>query len=187
MRFSLAIAISVVAAVVSAPAFAGVLVVNQGLGRECYVATLLPPDRLRDAENLQVCDLAITTNISGAHDLAANYINRSDLKLRQNDYAGALSDAEKGLALEANLGEAYVNRGAGMLGLRRCEDALPVLDQAIQLKGDQLPVAYFDRAVAKECLGDVKGAYLDYKKTVALAPNFQPAIEQLQRFSVTTQ
>ena len=73
----------------------------------------------------------------------------------------AVEDAEQALALDPTEAVAHLNRGAGMVGLRRYQDAIAALDQAIALKIEPLQIAYFNRALAKEALGDVPGAYPD--------------------------
>jgi len=44
--------------------------------------------------------------------------------------------------------------------------------------------AYFNRALAREAAGDVKGAYLDYVKALQLKPEWAPAVKELARFEV---
>ena len=48
-----------------------------------------------------------------------------------------------------------------------------------------LHVAYFNRGEAQEASGNLVAAYHDYRKAQELAPNFQPASQELARFSVT--
>ena len=50
---------------------------------------------------------------------------------------------------------------------------------------DRLQLAYFNRGMARENLGDIRGAYYDYKRASDLDPKFEPAREQLARFTVT--
>ena len=76
--------------------------------------------------------------------------------------------------------------GRGSVGLARYQEALPALEKAITLgAGNKLQMAYFDRGLARDYLGDLRGAYFDYKKAVELDPYFEPAKEQLARFTVT--
>ena len=59
-------------------------------------------------------------------------------------------------------------------------------DKAIALgAGNRLQMAYFDRGLARDYLGDMRGAYFDYRKAIEIDPEFAPAKEQLARFTVT--
>jgi tetratricopeptide (TPR) repeat protein len=103
-----------------------------------------------------------------------------------HDYAGTIADADASIALDPELAAAYLNRGAGLIGLQRYQDALTALDKAIALSlSDRLQLAYFNRGMARENLGDIRGAYYDYRKASELDPKFVPAKEQLARFTVT--
>jgi tetratricopeptide (TPR) repeat protein len=112
--------------------------------------------------------------------------NRAYIRLGMADYAGAVADADASLSLAPELAAAQLNRGAALIGLGRYQEALPSLEQAVALSsGDKLELAYYNRAIAREHLGDIKGAYFDYKKATELDPKFAPAQEQLTRFTVT--
>src|SRR5665213_1824465 len=168
------------------PALAGVIVVGSGIGRECYEQTLLARPLMRSFRALEICDKAVNEYEVSAHDRAAAFVNRADILLKMQKYLEAVADSEKAITLDPCIGAAHLNRGAGMIGLERYNDALVSLNQAMDLGGDNLQLIYFDRGMAKENLGDVKGAYYDYRKAAELDPSFQLAIQQLSRFAVTT-
>ena len=112
--------------------------------------------------------------------------NRAYLRLGMADYSGAVADADASLSIAPDLAAAQLNRGAGLIGLGRYQEALPSLEKAVALSsGNKLELAYYNRAIARENLGDIKGAYLDYKKASEIDPKFTPAQEQLARFTVT--
>jgi tetratricopeptide (TPR) repeat protein len=171
----------------SLPASAVTITMRNGSGRDCYLKTLAAPTLENSKLALAVCDLAVKDSAGDPDDYnrAAALVNRSDIKLRLSDYAGAVSDAEAAIALRPDLPQGHLNRGAGLVGLRRFQDALPVLDKVIAMAPDKLESAYFDRALAKESLGDLLGAYHDYLKAVQINPKFEMAIEELSRFKVT--
>ncbi len=77
-----------------------------------------------------------------------------------------------------------MNRGAAYVMLMRFEDAVNDLPRGLALGTTSPQVACYDRGVAHEQLGDIKGAYLDYKQAVEVAPDFQLAIQELKRFKV---
>ena len=68
--------------------------------------------------------------------------------------------------------------------LKRYKEALVDINKGIALGAKRPHIAYYDRAIADEALGDIRGAYEDYKKAVELEPDFALATEQLPRFKV---
>lgn len=160
---------------------AAVSVVGHGLARNCFEYAEFG-GATRDG--IATCSLALEQQALDARDRAATYINRGILKSRSDDTAGALGDYDLGLSLDGNLGEGYVDRGAVMIVLHRYSDALDSINKGIEMGANRPQIAYYDRAVVQEALGNIRGAYEDYKKAVAIQPDFALAIEQLSRFRV---
>ena len=77
-----------------------------------------------------------------------------------------------------------MDRGAVYIVLERYSDALKDIDQGLAVGAKKPHIAYYDRAIVDEAMGDVRGAYLDYKKALELQPDFALASEQLTRFKV---
>jgi tetratricopeptide (TPR) repeat protein len=153
--------------------------------RECYLATLKDASGETDRAGLRACGAALeATDDSDAR--AGLLANRAYIRLRMTDYPGTVADADASLSLAPDLAAANLNRGAGLIGMGRYQDALPSLEKAVTLSsGDKLELAYYNRGIARAHLGDLNGAYLDYKKAAELDPKFAPAQEQLTRFTVT--
>jgi tetratricopeptide (TPR) repeat protein len=175
--------------VATGPASGATLSLHSGTGHDCYVQTLLDatPDSNRKA--LSICNQAVTdTEATGmdGYSRAATLVNRADIRLRFEDYNGVVADSTQAISAFDGLAPAYVNLGAGLIGLKRYEEALAVLNKAIALGGDDPELAYFNRALAKENLGDIRGAYLDYHEAAGLNPKFQRALDELTRFKVKT-
>jgi tetratricopeptide (TPR) repeat protein len=156
-------------------------VLGNGLARSCFEYAEFGGTPI---EGVQTCTNAIEETALPIKDLAATYINRGILKSRTDDTTGALADYDRGLSLDAGLGEGYVDRGAAMIVLRRYDDALADIDKGISLGSNRLEIAYYDRAIVQEALGNIRAAYQDYKKAAELQPNFTLAVEQLARFRV---
>jgi tetratricopeptide (TPR) repeat protein len=166
-------------------AFAGTII-SRDDARECYLATLAENSSLADKQGLAACARAANGENVSIYLRAAALANRADIRLRMHDYAGTIADADASIGLDPELAAAYLNRGAGLIGLQRYQDALAALDKAIALSlSDRLQLAYFNRGMARENLGDIRGAYFDYKRASDLDPKFEPAKEQLARFTVT--
>ena len=167
----------------AARASAGAIVMGRGMGHDCYMATLSVSSPDTDRNALAICNQAVEDASLDSYSRAASLINRADIRLRMQDYQGTLADANASIALNPGLGAAYINRGAGLIGLQRYQEALPALEKAIALN-DRVQLAYFDRALVKESMGDVKGAYDDFKKALEIDPKFETARQELTRFSV---
>jgi len=160
-----------------------VIVVGGGAGAQCYsTAEYGDPFQAFD-----ICSKALTDQEMSVRDKGATYINRSVVRLRVHDYSGAIADCDLALTRVPTIGEAYVNRGAALLNLDRAQDAMVDLNKAITLGLDKVHLAYYHRGLTKEKVNDIRGAYEDYKKALALNPTFTLAADQLKRFSVTGQ
>lgn len=76
---------------------------------------------------------------------------------------------------------AFYNKGYIYLGLlSEPEQAVNAFTEAVRLNPEYYQ-AYNNRGVALEGLGKTDQADLDYRKALELSPNFQPAIEGLNR------
>lgn len=157
---------------------AATIVLGSGLANDCYKQAEFGRD-----DNTVACDRALEEPMVN-HDRAATYVNRSVLRLRAKNAAGALADCETSIRINSELGEAFVNRGAALISLGRPAEAIESLTHAIALGARKLHYAYYDRALAREDVGDVRGAYEDYKRALEISPNFGLAAEQLKRFRV---
>ena len=156
------------------------VVLGGGLAVECYsVAENGDP-----SEAFDTCSRALSDPQLSVRDRAATYINRSVIRLRVRDYAGAVADCDRSIQRWPSLSEAYVNRGAAYLNLERPQDAIRELNQAIDMGLTKVHLAYYNRGMAREQIRDIRGAYADFRKAVELQPDFQLAQEQLKRFTV---
>ena len=170
-----------IAFVAASQAQAAVTVLGTGVARSCYEAAEYggsPHDGIAE------CTFALDEAALPIADRAATYINRGILKSRSDDPNGALDDYNRGLAIGPSLGEGYVDRGAVMILFQRYDEALADIDKGLGIGAKKPEIAYYDRAIADEALGNVRGAYEDYKKAVELAPDFTLASDQLARFKV---
>jgi tetratricopeptide (TPR) repeat protein len=163
------------------PAHAAITVLGNTLAHNCFEAAEFGGD---PTEGITTCTSALTGATLSAADRAATLINRGILESREGDPNGALDDYNRGLSLDASLGEGYVDRGATYIVLQRYNDALVDINKGITLGAKKPEIAYYDRAIVDEALGDVRGAYQDYRKAVEIEPDFTLANEQLARFKV---
>jgi len=160
---------------------AAATVIGGGFAKSCYNAA-----EYGTSNSYVDCDRALKEEMLGTEDRAATYVNRGILKMRAKRGEAALADAEASLRLIPDLPETLVTRGAAYILLRRYDEALADFDKAIASDVRRVHVVYYDRAIAREALGDVKGAYYDFKKSLEIEPGFALAEEELKRFTVTT-
>ena len=115
---------------------------------------------------------------------AAALTNRSALYLVSGQYGASIADANAALQLDDQLAQAYVNRGAALLQEHRPADAAADFARALALAPAHREVIYFDRAIAREDMGDRQGAYADYREAAELSPNWERPRHELTRFTI---
>ncbi len=159
---------------------AAITVLGTGMASDCYQAAEFGGD---PRAGVVTCTKALDEPIS-LLDRAATFVNRGILEARIEMSKDALDDYNIGIKLRPDLAEAYIDRGATYIATHRYAEALQDIDKGIGLGARQPEVAYYDRAIAHEGIGDIRGAYEDYKKALELQPNFALAADQLTRFKV---
>lgn len=169
-------------AVASLPdsAQAAVTVIGAGPATLCYQGAETGGDPF---DYIFYCDQALKTSLT-QHDRAATYINRGVLRLALHEPNTALDDFNAGLAIDASLGEGYIDRGASLIELKKFSDAIDSINRGIALGAKRPELAYYDRAVADEAMGDLDGAYRDYQQALLAEPGFTMASDELKRFKV---
>jgi len=183
MRVSRAVA-ALFALIVSIPtaASAATMVLGGGQAHDCY----LEADRGRASDfGLGVCTSALEGDPLSLSDRAATFVNRGVIYLQRRDGRNALADLDSALRIAPALAEAYVNRGAALVLLDRVEEAEATLTKGISLNPKEPQEAYFNRAIAREIRGDLKGAYQDYVEAQRLKPDWRLPTAELARFTVS--
>jgi tetratricopeptide (TPR) repeat protein len=160
---------------------AAVTVLGNGVAHSCYEFAEYGGNA---TDGIQTCTFALEQTTLSVRDRAATFVNRGILRARKDDAEGALADYDRGLAMDGALAEGYVDRGAAMIALRRYDDAVAEIDKGISLGANRPQIAYYDRGIADEALGNIRAAYEDYKKAAEIQPDFHLAVDQLSRFRV---
>ncbi len=161
---------------------AAVTVLGNGLAHTCYEAAEFGGSNT--ADGIKACSDALEQMALPVRDRAATLVNRGIIYSRTGEPMMAISDYDKGIAMEPGLGEAYVDRGAALIVLTRYDEAVQDLDKGIAMGANRPQIAYYDRGLAQEALGNVRAAYEDYKKATEIEPDFTLASSQLARFKV---
>jgi Tfp pilus assembly protein PilF len=102
----------------------------------------------------------------------------------RSEFEKARSDSDVALELDNNLPEAVINRGAALLQEHRPAEAAADFTHALDLTLVHQERVYFDRAMAREDMGDIKGAYADYQQASLLNPQWDKPRLELMRFKV---
>jgi tetratricopeptide (TPR) repeat protein len=116
--------------------------------------------------------------------IAAAYINRGVLHVMRSEFDKARADSDVALELDNDLPEAAINRGAALLQQHRPAEAAADFTHALKLTPAHQERVYFDRAMAREDMGDIKGAYADYQQALLLNPQWDKPRLELMRFKV---
>jgi tetratricopeptide (TPR) repeat protein len=178
----IAAAASIVAIVAATPATAAVTVIGGSAARQCF--DLAEMSRLPTQEDLEFCDQAIEAEPLSQRDLVATYINRGILRVRVGRTTDGIADFDEAIERDPSIAEAWFNRGVALMRTAGPEEALPSFNAAVERSTNRPALAYFGRAVALEALGNVNGAYADYRRASELDPEWDRPRTELARFSV---
>jgi tetratricopeptide (TPR) repeat protein len=168
------------------PAVAAFTVFGNGLAQLCSETAkniehgIAPP-----IHAIEDCTTAIEYENLRSRDLAGTHINRGILYMTRGNYADAKRDFDAALVIAPMIGEAYVDRGAALVGLRSFSEAIADIDHGLALKSDEPEKAYFNRGLANEGLDNIPAAYRDYARAAELKPGWAPPLNELSRFTVT--
>lgn len=110
-------------------------------------------------------------------------VNRGVTYLRRQQYEPAVADFDSVIQLDASNAEGHLNRGAALVQLRRYGPAIASLTEALGLGVREPYKAYFNRGIAREALGDLRGAFEDYSTSLQIQPDWGPASAELARFA----
>lgn len=136
-------------------------------------------------ETVSNCSDALLSEPLSLRDMAATRVNRGTLYLVLQDWKSAMRDFDVALKLQPEMGEAMVNRGAALLGMGQIEEAIQEITTGLKYEPELPERAYYNRALARWRMDDVRGAYFDFQKALELKPGWEDATKQLAFFTVT--
>lgn len=115
-------------------------------------------------------------------DRIATLVNRGTIEAAAGDTEASLADYGVALTLAPTRADIYVDRGVALFRGKRSQEAVGEFTHALSL-GPQTPeLVYFDRAMAREDSGDLRGAYADYRQATVLNPAWDAPARELTRF-----
>lgn len=145
------------------------VVLNDSPAHQCYKAAL----RGDDDDGIDHCDAAIEHQALTRSDLASTYSNRGLLEARGGDLRSALKDHNRAVKLAPEVASVFINRANLYLRLRRFEEALNDLDEAVRLNDAVRHLAFYNRALLHQRLGNQEAAREDAEQAVALGPDIE--------------
>ena len=146
---------------------------------QCYQAAR---DNVDLRYGLKNCDIAM-------RDPHMNFrsrivLNRGIIRYAMGDRAGALGDFQNAIEYDPSMGDAYLTQAQVLVADGRPADALAAINQGIALGAKNLHVAYYSRGEIEEDAGRLDQAYRDYRRALAIKPDYVPALRQLERFKL---
>jgi tetratricopeptide (TPR) repeat protein len=130
---------------------------------------------------LRSCTDALESGKLDIKDRAATHVNRGILDMALGDHAKALRDFDAAQGLHPEYGAIYLNRGNVFFHREAYDDAIAEYSKAIEAEMVEVQVAFLNRGMAHESLGHLEAAEADYRKALALEPNWGLAISKLTR------
>ena len=135
-------------------------VIGNGLASDCSHEAF---KGRADTEVLDTCTAALETQLMPKEDTAKTYVNRGVVYLRRGVYDLAEKDFNSANRLYG-LPETHINMGAVRIRQKRFEEAVVEIDKGLEMGPLEPEKGYYNRAVAKEALDDLQGAYMDFRK-----------------------
>lgn len=132
---------------------------------------------------LEACDRGLRNSRLEHEERIVTLVNRGVLHLRRHENDAALADFNQAVAEDPENGEAQLNRGATLVQTHQYGLAIAALTEALGLGVTDPQKAYFNRAAAREALGDARGAYEDYETALEIQPGWELANAELARFA----
>ena len=168
-------------------AFAGtaqaqLIVQGKGNAARCYTYAVSGNAGSRSA--LQTCTEAFDVVLTRT-DRAATHVNRGVLYMRRGDHDLAAQDYEAALAINPDLAQAHVNYAASLIRQEKYDAAVSSLEKALSNPDSPIrPEALYNRAIVFDRKENYRGAYRDLKAALAIRPDWEPAVQLLERYEV---
>ncbi|WP_157219765.1 tetratricopeptide repeat protein [Flavisphingomonas formosensis] len=171
-----------VVAMAAFPVEGAVIVSNGGDAQRCYeAASATKPNRA----GIRVCTRAIARVQPGSREHVATIVNRGIIRMETGAIGDAIADFDQAIALDPQEPEAWLNKGFAVLNLPDgAASAKAMFDTALDKQSRRPELAYYGRALAEEDLGNLRAAYLDYQRAIAIAPDWDAPQRELTRFQV---
>jgi tetratricopeptide (TPR) repeat protein len=153
--------------------------------RECYraagIAARIHYTTSRDLEN---CTYALQRGAMSPRDRAATYTNRGIIHMSLRNYDEAIVDYKTAMELRPDFGEIHINIGNVYFLGKSYFEAIDEYTAAIEKETSRIHIAYINRGMAYEKLGNFDRAEEDYLVAKELLPDAalpQLRLDELER------
>jgi tetratricopeptide (TPR) repeat protein len=146
--------------------------------RDCFAAAKFGDPH---GDGADACTAAIASSLPEALRTKL-LVNRGVVHLSHAQPRPAIQDFDKAIAMNGQIGDAYTNRGAAHLLMKRFDQARADIDKGLALGSGEPQRAYYNRGMADDHLGDNKAAYFDFMRAATLDPNWTAPKLELARF-----
>ena len=163
-------------------ATAAVRSLGGALSQNCYEAALSHDTR---SFAIDGCTRALNEEGLLEPDRAATYVNRGIVQMTGGRLTSADSDFDEALAINANLSDAWLNKGFLRIREGKGQEALPLLQKGIDAGARRQALAYFARGVAHEQAGDYRSAYNDLVRARKMEPRWSLPGEWLAHYQLS--
>jgi tetratricopeptide (TPR) repeat protein len=152
--------------------------------RDCYrAATIAARIHYTSRKEIENCTFALDYTSMSLRDRAATLANRGIIYMALEEYQSAIRDYSASLRLQPDFGEIYVNIGNVYYMGQVYDKAVLEYTTAIEKNTSLSHVAYLNRGMAYESLGDFVNAENDYKTAAEILPEWivpQNKLKELQ-------
>ena len=145
---------------------ANTYIFNESPAHQCFKEA----DKRAPPYGLDMCDLALDYEGLTRKDRAATFSNRGVIHRKMRNFKQALRDQDSAIRLEPELSGAHINRGNVLMVMKRYAEAMQAMTRSIEIADENLPLAYYNRAMLFRLLGDSKSARADAARAAELDP-----------------
>ena len=150
--------------------------------RNCYMAaTIAAQMQIGTREDIKECTYALEKTSLPFRDRLATYINRGIIYVAKGEFDAAIRDYDRAYRMDPDVAELHVSRGNMFYMGERYDQAVDEYSRALELEFNKQHVAYYNRGMAWEKLGELDKAEADYRKSIELSPDWYPPQNKLQR------
>lgn len=155
---------------------------GNSLAKECFdYSQTAAVTGTASRSDLETCTKAIFHGELKRRDLVATYVNRGIIYMAMEDYQSAAKDYNKALQMADDVGEAYVNRGNLWFLANRYTEAIADYDKSLEFGIEKPHVAFLNRGMAHESLGNLGEALSDYRSALDKVEGWPAAQKRLER------
>ena len=148
--------------------------------RRCYQsASIAARIHYVSRNDLENCDYALTRTALTPRDRAATLANRGIIYMSLDEYDLAIKDYTAAIALKPDFGELNVNIGNIYYLGKAYDKAVAEYTAALDKNTSRPYVAYFNRGMAHESLGDLVSAETDIMTALEMVPGWVAAQKKL--------